>query len=122
MRTFLFLSIFLITSMLLAQPPISNKGNRNQTYPNVTAVNPDVAALVNEVDTLLLESNIRWMQDLGIRNALSSEALLTQNWLIDWFESFGFDVYVHYFPTPLTGDTLNAGNVVAIQWGYRISK
>ena len=105
-----------------AQQPISNKGNRLQTYPSVTAVNPDVEALVNEVSMQNLENSIRWMQEL-IRDACSPAALETQNWLIEQFENYGLDVYVHYFPAIYNtglctiGDTLDAGNVVAIQWG-----
>ncbi|MCL2041401.1 MAG: M28 family peptidase [Bacteroidales bacterium] len=106
-----------------AQQFIDNKGNRLQTYPAVTAVNPDVEALVEQVSMQNLENSIRWMQNL-IRDAQSPDALATQNWLIEHFESFGLDVSVHYFPcydffsrcqTP--GDTLDAGNVVAIQRG-----
>jgi len=109
-----------------AQQPISNKGNRFQTYPAVTAVNPDVEALVNEVSMQNLENSIYWMQQL-IRVACFPAALETQNWLIDQFESYGLDVYVHYFLAVdfgynshgycTVGDTLDAGNVVAIQWG-----
>ena len=128
MRAFFIISIFLIASMLQAQPQlISNKGNRNQTYPNVTAVNPEIAALVEQVSMENLENSIRWMQELGSRNAARPEALQTQNWLMEQFEGFkDLDVYVHYFPAfnsspyfPFSnpGDTLDAGNVVAIQWG-----
>jgi hypothetical protein len=46
MRTFFIICIFLIANMLYAQQPISNKGNRNQTYPNVTAVNPEIGEMV----------------------------------------------------------------------------
>ena len=102
--------------MLSAQHPISNKGNRNQTYPAVTAVNPDVMALVDQVSMQNLENSIRWMQNY-IRDACLPAALETQNWLIDYFESFGLDVYVHYFTNFYFIDTLEAGNVVAIQRG-----
>ncbi|MCL2510499.1 MAG: M28 family peptidase [Bacteroidales bacterium] len=122
-RTFFAISIFLITNILQAQHIISNKGNRNQTYPNVTAVNPQIADLVEQVSMGHLESSIRWMQELGNRNACSDGALQTQNWLMDKFESYGLEVFVHYFPAIATGnnctvgDTIAAGNVVAIQWG-----
>ena len=120
MRKIVFLLLGFL--MLSAQQPISNKGNRNQTYPAVTAVNPEVAALVDQVSMQNLENSIRWMQNY-IRDACSPAALKTQNWLIDQFESFGLDVYVHYFPSSanfgncVIGDTLEAGNVVAIQRG-----
>jgi hypothetical protein len=123
MRTFFIICIFLIANLLHAQQPISNKGNRNQTYPNVTAVNPEIAGLTAQVSMDNLENSIRWMQDLGSRGACADGALQTQNWLMEQFESFGLDVYVHYFPSTINsglctlGDTLDAGNVVAIRWG-----
>jgi hypothetical protein len=123
MRTFFIICIFLIVSLLHAQQPISNKGNRNQTYPNVTAVNPEIAELTAQVSMDNLENSIRWMQKF-IRTCCSPAALETQNWLMEQFESFGgLDVYVHYFSSTSSnqgctiGDTLDAGNIVAIQWG-----
>ena len=121
MRAFFTIGIFLIASALCAQQPINNKGNRNQTYPEVTVVNPQIAALVAQVDMENLESSIRWMQQY-IRDACNEEALITQNWLIDQFEDFGLEVYAHYFTSGYCSsgpnkDTLDAGNVVAIQWG-----
>jgi hypothetical protein len=101
-------------------PTIDNKGNRTQTYPTVTTVNSSVQALLNQVNIINLESNIRYMQNLGIRNAQSPTAIQTQDWLIDKLESFGLDVSVHRFTSPdypANGDTLQAGNVVAIKKG-----
>ena len=126
MKKLFIIGFFMIVGVLHAQQPISNKGNRNQTYPNVTAVDPQIADLVAQVSMENLENSIRWMQQF-IRNACSPEALTTQNWLINQFEDFGLDVYVHYFPATSTssygctaGDTLDAGNVVAIQWGTEL--
>jgi hypothetical protein len=113
MRTLFIISIFLIASTLHAQLPISNKGNRNQTYPNVTAVNPEIVGLVEQVSMDNLENSIRWMQDLGSRPAEHIEAVQTQNWLIEQFESFGLNVFIHRFYS----DTSMAGNVVAIKQG-----
>ncbi|MDL2230915.1 hypothetical protein LJB75_00685, partial [Bacteroidales bacterium OttesenSCG-928-L19] len=48
---------------------INNKGNRLQTYPRVTATDPEVVDMVNQVSIPNLESAIRWMQDLGCRDA-----------------------------------------------------
>ena len=125
MKIFFVISIFLIASMLQAQQPVNNKGNRNQTYPNVTAINSEIADLVEQVSMENLESSIRWMQSY-IRDACLPAALETQNWLMEQFESYGLDVYVHYFPSDFNyslctvGDTLDAGNVVAIQWGTEL--
>jgi len=122
------LIVFLISSTtLFAQlccvyppiPTIDNKGNRTQTYPNVTTVNNTIQELTNQVSVTSLEADIRFMQNLGIRDAISAAALQTQNWLIDKFESFGLDVSVHRFVSSSypAHDTLQAGNVVAIKKG-----
>lgn len=99
---------------------INNKGNRLQTYPTVTAVNPEIGNLVSQVDTINLYNSIAWMQQY-IRVPINPEALLTQNWLIEQFEDFGLETYIHYFPLQLNpsipADTLEAGNVIAVQHG-----
>jgi hypothetical protein len=126
MKHFITIIIFVLasTTSLLSQiptvPTIDNKGNHTQTYPNVTTVNSAVQALVNQVNIVNLEDDIRYMQNLGIRGATSPVALQTQNWLVDKLESFGLDVYIHRFIYDLPefgGDTLQAGNVVAIKQG-----
>jgi len=111
-------------SQLFAQfykiPTINNKGNRTQTYPKVTKVNSTVQGLLNQVSITNLENYIRYMQDLGPREAQSPAALQTQSWLLDKFESFGLDVTIHRFTSdiqPANGDTLQAGNVVAVKKG-----
>ncbi|MDL2239539.1 M28 family peptidase [Bacteroidales bacterium OttesenSCG-928-K03] len=109
---------------------INNKGNRLQTYPKVTETNSAIMDMINQVDTIKLESDIQWMQDLGCRDAQSSEALQTQNWLVERFEDLGLETYLHFFPCGnsywghcteqlCNGDTLDAGNVVAIQYGTK---
>jgi hypothetical protein len=101
-------------------PTINNKGNRTQTYPNVTTINSSVQGLLNQVNINNLENDIRYMQNLGIRWAQSPAALQTQNWLVEKFESFGLDVTIHRFTSsepPASGDTIQAGNVVAIKKG-----
>ena len=101
-------------------PTINNKGNRTQTYPNVTIVKSDVQNLINQVSATNLEDDIRYMQNFGKRDAQSPAALQTQNWLFDKFESFELDVSIHRFTSsmlPANGDTIAAGNVVAIKLG-----
>ena len=82
-------------------PTIDNKGNRTQTYPNVTEINNSIQNLTNQVSISNLESDIRFMQNLGTREANSAAALQTQNYLIDKFESFGLDVSVSLHPKEL---------------------
>jgi hypothetical protein len=111
----LVLLIFSFTA-ISAQELIDNKGNRLQSYPNVTTVNPIIQGYIDQVSIVNLENNIRYMQDLGIRSATSEIALQTQNWLVEQFESYGkLDVSVHYFP--YNGKMLDAGNVVAMKLG-----
>jgi len=116
MKKIFFTLLALIFTSVSAQELIDNKGNRQQSYPNVTTVNPDVQGLIEQVSITDLEDNIRYMQDIGIRNATSPIALEVQNWLVEQFESYGgLDVSVHYFP--YNGKMLDAGNVVALKRG-----
>jgi hypothetical protein len=129
MKNFLaVLTIIVVTiSYLFAQAPliptIDNKGNRTQTYPNVTKVNSTIQNLTYQVSIANLEKDIRFLQNLGIREAQSPTALVAQNWIIEKFESFGLDVSVHHFISwkyPANGDTLAAGNVVAVKRGTKL--
>ncbi len=96
---------------------INNKGNRNQTYPIVTEKNSSIVEMLNQVDTVNLYNTIDWMQQY-IRDAASPEALTTQNYLIDRFEEIGLDTYIHNHTETIGGtDTLEAGNVIAVQLG-----
>ena len=117
--TILFFAFLLIIITMDAQvinlQNINNLGNRSQTYPKVEAINPEIQELVSQVSVSNLESSIRWMQNIGIRAAETLIALQTQEWLVSQFESFGLDVYTHHFPW--YGNMLDAGNVIAIQYG-----
>ena len=118
--TLLLLLFLMSTSMLTAQmtwgwEPIDHQGNRTQTYPKVTTINPEIQAMVDQVDTNNLYNSIAWLQQF-IREAYSPEALLTQNWLIERYEEYGLETSIHYFIDE-ENDTLDAGNVVAIQPG-----
>ncbi len=98
---------------------IDNKGNRTQTYPNVTDINPEIQQIINEVDTVAIYNSVAWMQQY-VRDAYSPEALLTQNWLVEQYESVGLDPSVFYFFADYpNNDTLDAGNVMAIQRGTK---
>lgn len=117
MKKYLFLlSLALIVNVLNAQL-IDNKGNRNQTYPLVTETNPAVVEMINQVDTVNLYNTIYWMQQY-IRDATQPEALIVQNYLLDRFDEIGLDTYIHNHTATIgMTDTLDAGNVIAIQPG-----
>ena len=116
-RSLFILWILLLEVHAVQAQVIDNKGNRNQTYPLVTETNPAVVEMINQVDTMNLYNTIAWMQQY-IRDASSPEALLTQNYLLDRFDELGLETYVHDFPMTIGGmDTLDAGNIIAIQQG-----
>jgi len=116
MRTLIFICLLLCSIAISAQEVLSNKGNRLQSYPDITTIAPAVQGYVEQVSITNLENNIRYLQELGVRNATTVIALQAQNWLVEQFESYsGLDVSVHYFP--YNGKMLDAGNVVAIKVG-----
>ena len=117
-----------VAGILTAQPPVNNTGNRLQTYPKITKVNPEIQTMLNDVSTVNLKNAIQWLQDLECRDAQGTVVVEAQNWLIGQFKSFGLETQVHYFPCNdsylgrcteayCNGDTLRAGNVYAIQRG-----
>jgi len=117
MKQLLSIIAVLIGLGALQAQVIDNKGNRNQTYPLVTETNPAVVDMVNQVDTVNLFNTISWMQQY-IRDATQPEALIVQNYLLDRFEELGLETYVHNHTATIGDtDTLDAGNVIAIQPG-----
>ena len=117
-KTILFTLSLFATLTMKAQfqwEPINHQGNRTQTYPKVTEINPEIQVMLNQVDTVNIYNSIAWMQQF-IRDAYSPEALFTQNWLIGRYEELGLEPSIHYF-IDRHNDTLDAGNVVAIQPG-----
>ena len=116
MRNTIFTFLLLFSITVSAQEVLTNKGNRQQSYPNITIINPAVQEYIDQVSVTNLENNIRYMQNLGVRNATTVIAEQAQNWLIEQFESYsGLEVSVHYFP--YNGNMLAAGNVVALKVG-----
>lgn len=112
----LFIVMALCVNVLNAQF-IDHKGNRNQTYPEVFQQNPAIVEMMNQVDTVNLYNDIYWMQQF-IRDCASPAAVTVQNFLIDRFESLGLETYIHHHTGEIGwGDTLDAGNVIAIQPG-----
>lgn len=112
----LFIAMALCVNVLNAQF-IDHKGNRNQTYPSLFYTDPVVVAMINQIDTTNLYNDIYWMQQF-IRDCASPAALTVQNFLVDRFESLGLETYIHHHTGEIGwGDTLEAGNVIAIQPG-----
>ena len=121
----ILVALMLGVGLVSAQSPhyyvelIDNQGNRAQTYPNVTVVNPEIQAMVEQVDTVNLYNSIAWMQQY-VRDGYSPEALLIQNWLVEQFEAIGLEPSVFYFYVEgQVNDTLDAGNVIAVQRGTK---
>ena len=117
MKKCLLLIVMALTVNALNAQFVDHKGNRNQTYPLVTQPNPAVADMLNQVDTLSLYYGIEFMQQY-LRECSSQDALIVQNILLDLFDQLGLDTYVHHHTGEIGwGDTLDAGNVIAVQRG-----
>jgi hypothetical protein len=115
LRTFAILFFVHCSLFITNAQPIDNKGNRIQSYPVITETKPEVIQLINQVDQSMIESHIRYMQQYH-RVATSPAALTVQNWLVNHFESYGYDdISIHQFY--IGSQLLNAGNVVVIKRG-----
>ena len=111
-----FVAIALFVNALNAQF-VDHKGNRNQTYPEVYDTNPAIVEMINQIDTLSIYYGIEFMQQY-IRECSSPNALIVQNVLLDWFDQLGLETYVHHHTGHIgMTDTLQAGNIIAIQRG-----
>ena len=76
---------------------------------------PEVVNLINQVSQDTIESHIRYMQGFH-RFAASPAALTVQNWLVEQFESYGYDdisIYLFSF----NSIQLDAGHVVVFKEG-----
>ena len=112
----LFIAIALFVNALNAQF-IDHKGNRNQTYPEVYGQNPDIVEMINQVDTTNLYYGIEFMQQY-IRECSSPNAVIVQNILLNLFDELGLETYIHHHTGHIgMTDTLEAGNIIAIQPG-----
>ena len=122
LRSYGLMVLLFSTFCLNAQQLINNKGNRNQSYPVVTEKKPEIETLIKKVSQENIEGHIRYMQQF-IRNAKSPKALIVQNWLVDNFESYGYDrdkdISIHYFSHEY--QQLAAGNVVVVKKGTEFS-
>jgi hypothetical protein len=77
---------------------------------------PDIEAMMEEVDTNIYLNNLQNLQDYGTRNAYSPEAIEAQNWLKDQFESYGYSVELFDFSMP-NGQA--SDNVIATKTGTK---
>jgi hypothetical protein len=121
MKKYILIPLALLFLTLSAQAQlINNKGNRNQSYPVITETKPEIVNLIHQVSQASLESHIRFMQTFH-RIANTPAAFEVQNYLVDQFESYGYeDVSLHTFYCPpwwLSQDTIAAGNVVVVKKG-----
>jgi hypothetical protein len=115
MKKIILIPFILLFISLSAQTFINNKGNRNQSYPVITETKPEILNLINQASQDSIENYIRFLQGF-IRDATSAEAVIIQNWLVEKFESYGYeDISIHYFD--YHSQQLDAGNVVVVKKG-----
>ncbi len=77
---------------------------------------PDIEAMMDEVDTVLYIDNITHLQDYGTRNAYTPEAVEAQNWIKEQYESYGYTVELFDFWMP-SGEA--SDNVIATKMGTK---
>jgi hypothetical protein len=115
MKTFTIFLLLLPITLCAQSQLIDNKGNRNQSYPVITDTTTAIVQLIDQVDQDTIESYICYMQSFK-REATSLAALIVQNWLVDNFETYGYDdISIHQFY--IDSLLLDAGNVVVIKKG-----
>ena len=51
---------------------------------------PEIEAMMDEVDMEIISKNLQHMQDYGTRNAYTPQSVLAQNWIKEQFESYGY--------------------------------
>lgn len=82
-------------------------------FKTIKEANPEIEAMVSQVNSTNVWNNIQHLQDYGTRLYSSSQAIQAQNWLKSQYESLGLLVSLQDFPySPASSD-----NVVAIQPG-----
>jgi hypothetical protein len=75
---------------------------------------PDIEAMMDEVDETLYQSNLQHLQDYGTRNAYTPQSILAQNWIKEQFESYGYSVELFDFSMP---QGAASDNVIATKIG-----
>ena len=79
-------------------------------------IDPEIEAMIEEVDTNIFVANLQHLQDYGTRNAYSPEGIQAQNWIKEQYESFGYEVELFDFTMP-NGPA--SDNVIAIKTGTK---
>ena len=77
---------------------------------------PDIEAMMDEVDTVLYIENVTHLQDYGTRNCYTPEAIEAQNWIKEQYESYGYTVELFDFSMP-SGPA--SDNVIATKTGTK---
>lgn len=77
---------------------------------------PDIEAMMDDIDTVLYIENITHLQNYGTRNAYTPEAVLAQNWIKEQYESYGYSVELFDFWMP-SGEA--SDNVIATKTGTK---
>lgn len=54
--------------------------------------------MIMQVDSMNLYNSVKWLQDLGCRDALTEEAVTAQNWILVHFYMYGLDIDIMKFP------------------------
>ncbi len=112
----------------LIHPPVNGRISRitqktisvpsNFTAPDKGALkyDPDIEAMMEEVDTNIYLNNLQHLQDYGTRNAYTPESIEAQNWIKEQFESYGYSVELFDFSMP-NGPA--SDNVIATKTGTK---
>ncbi len=82
----------------------------------IMELDPEITAMMEEVDTILFVSNLQHLQDYGTRNAYEPQAVEAQNWIKAQYESYGYNVELFDFSMP--GGPAS-DNVIAIKTGTK---
>ncbi|MBN1339693.1 MAG: M28 family peptidase [Bacteroidales bacterium] len=77
---------------------------------------PEIIAMMEDVDTVLYLTNLQHLQDYGTRNAYTPQAVQAQNWIKQQFESYGYPVALFDFPMP---GGAASDNVIATKTGAK---
>lgn len=75
---------------------------------------PEIEAMMDEVDMVLYVSNLQHLQDYGTRNAYTPQSVEAQNWIKLQFESYGYTVELFDFTMPQGSAS---DNVIATKLG-----
>ena len=74
---------------------------------------PEIEAMMNEVDMEIYVQNLQHLQDYGTRNAYTPQSIQAQNWIKEQFESYGYTVELFDFTMPQPA----SDNVIATKLG-----